>query len=353
MTEYQAPQPHVGPQSAPHLPWRRLGQSSARVSELGFGGAGVGNLYAALDETEAREAIREAWNLGIRWFDTAPHYGLGLSERRLGAELAGRCRSELVVSSKVGRLLVPQSPRGRDTEGFDVPADQRRVRDYSRDGVLRSIDDTLSRSGLDRLDLVLIHDPDDHWQEASTQAVPTLARLREEGVVGAVGVGINQSALAARFLRETDVDFAMIAGRYTLLEQGALDDALPAATETGRSIVAVGVFNSGLLATQEVPDDARYNYAPAPPDVLRRAREIAAICKEHGTTLPAAAVAFPLRHPAVAAIAVGMRTAREVRRNVELYSAGVPHELWDALIDARLVRPQHDLPGKERFHAGI
>jgi len=353
MTEYQAPQPHVGPQSAPHLPWRRLGQSSARVSELGFGGAGVGNLYAALDETEAREAIREAWNLGIRWFDTAPHYGLGLSERRLGAELAGRCRSELVVSSKVGRLLVPQSPRGRDTEGFDVPADQRRVRDYSRDGVLRSIDDTLSRSGLDRLDLVLIHDPDDHWQEASTQAVPTLARLREEGVVGAVGVGINQSALAARFLRETDVDFAMIAGRYSLLEQGALDDALPAATETGRSIVAVGVFNSGLLATQEVPDDARYNYAPAPPDVLRRAREIAAICKEHGTTLPAAAVAFPLRHPAVAAIAVGMRTAREVRRNVELYSAGVPNELWDALIDARLVRPQHDLPGKERFHAGI
>ena len=221
--------------------------------------------------------INAAWDCGIRYFDTAPHYGLGLSERRLGEAINARPRDDVVISSKVGRLLVPRTPPlALDDDMFDVPGDLTRRRDYSRDGVLRSLEATLQRTGLDRVDILYVHDPDEHWHEAVEQAVPALVEMREAGVVGAIGVGMNQSAMLARFIRQTDVDVVMLAGRYTLLEQGAAEDLLPTAVEHGRSVVAAAVFNSGLLAHEDVPDTATYNYREASPDVLERARLLAA-----------------------------------------------------------------------------
>ncbi|MEJ5867209.1 aldo/keto reductase [Pseudokineococcus sp. 5B2Z-1] len=331
------------------LPRREVRGTGVSLTALGFGGSVIGNLSRAVDDETARGAVEAAWAGGVRYFDTAPHYGLGLSERRLGRALrpliaqhlaAGGSRDDVVVSSKVGRLLEARvPPADRDDDGFDVPGDLRRRLDYSRDGVLRSVEESLRRTGLDRLDVVLVHDPDDHWEQASREAVPALVQLREEGVVGAVGAGMNQSAMLSRFLRETDVDVVMLAGRYTLLEQGALDDVLPAALETGRSVIAVGAFNSGLLARSDVPDDATYDYAQAPPSVLERARLLARVCAEHGTSLPAAALAFPLRHPAVVDVALGMRSPEEVRRNLALLAEEVPVDLWADLEQRGLLRP--------------
>src|SRR5581483_8642309 len=198
---------------------RKIANTPVELTELGFGASVIGNLYRETPPQVAHAAIEAAWEAGIRYFDTAPHYGLGLSERRLGAALRGRPRDAYVVSSKVGRLLVPnEQPRGLDSEGFAVPDDLRRQWDFSRDGVLRSIEATLERTGLDRLDIVYVHDPDDHWQQAADEAMPALAELRDQGVVGAIGAGMNQSAMLARFLRETAADVAMLAGRYTLLD---------------------------------------------------------------------------------------------------------------------------------------
>jgi D-threo-aldose 1-dehydrogenase len=337
------------PAGGPELLRTAVPGTDLALTSLGFGGSVIGNLGHAVDDATAHAAVEAAWAGGVRYFDTAPHYGLGLSERRLGAALrpllrqhaaAGGQRADVVVSSKVGRLIEPRVPvAARDDDGFDVPGDLTRRLDYSRDGVLRSIEASLQRTGLDALDLVLVHDPDDHWEQASREAVPALVALREEGVVRAVGVGMNQSAMLARFLRETDVDVVMLAGRYTLLEQGAVDDVLPAALETGRSVIAAGAFNSGLLAQAQVPDVATYDYAPAPPHVLARARLLAGVCAEHGTTLPAAAVAFPLRHPAVVSVALGMRSPDQVEVNLALATAAVPDELWADLEQRGLVRP--------------
>jgi D-threo-aldose 1-dehydrogenase len=311
------------------------------LSALAFGGAPIGNLYRAISDEQAHAAVDAAWTAGIRYFDTAPHYGVGLSERRLGAVLAGRPREELVVSTKVGRLLVPspETAGQRDGEGFDVPADPRRVRDYSADGVRRSLEASLERLGLDRVDVVLVHDPDDHYDEASREAVPALCALREEGVIGAVGVGMNDSGMLARFVAETDVDVVMCAGRYSLLEQPALGDLMPLATERRVGVIAVGVFNSGLLARADVPDDATYDYAPAPAPVLDRARRLAAACREHGTTLPAAALHLALSHPAVVAVGLGMAGPEQVREDVALLAAPPPASLWADLVDRGLLDP--------------
>jgi D-threo-aldose 1-dehydrogenase len=319
---------------------RTVHGTSVALTEVGFGAADIGNLYRAISDQDAEEAIHAAWQAGIRYFDTAPHYGLGLSERRLGQALKHFPRDEFVVSSKVGRLLVPNPhPTGRDTEGFAVPDNLRRERDYSRDGVLRSIDDTLARTGLDRLDVVYVHDPDDYWQQAATEAIPTLADLRSQGVVGAIGAGLNQSPMLARFLRETPVDLVMMAGRYTLLEQDALDDALATAAAEGKSVVAVGVFNSGILAQSRPGPGAKFNYEDAPAELIARAQQIADICEQHGTNLPAAAIAFPLAHPCVVNVTLGMRSAAQVQQNVNLYNARVPPGLWSDLRAAGLLRP--------------
>ncbi|WP_405141326.1 aldo/keto reductase [Sphaerisporangium sp. NBC_01403] len=307
----------------------------ARVTTFGFGAAPIGNLFSAISDEQAGEAIEAAWAAGVRYFDTAPHYGLGLSERRLGAALRGRPRDSYTLSTKVGRLLVPSSAGGRDDQGFDVPADHRRVWDFSRDGVRRSIGESLERLGHDSVDIVLIHDPDDHWAQAAGEAYPALAELRDEGVIKAVGVGMNQWQMPARFVRETDLDLVMLAGRYTLLDQSGADELLPLCEARGVAVFAAGVFNSGLLATHDAT--GTYNYGPAPAALVERTRRIAAVCEQYGVTLPHAALAFPSRHPAVTSVVAGARSAGEVERNAALAAAPVPGELWTALAGESLI----------------
>ncbi len=337
------------PPSAPGdavLPRASAGRTAVRLTSLGFGAAQVGNLYRAITDDEARVAVDTAWAGGLRYFDTAPHYGLGLSERRLGAALVGRPREEYVVSTKVGRLLVPSPATAgrRDDQGFAVPAALRRVWDFSRDGVLRSLEASLERTGLDRVDVVYVHDPDDFGDQAVREAIPALVELREQGVVGAVGAGMNQSAMLARFVRETDVDVVMCAGRFTLLEQPALDDLLPLAAERGVGIVVAGVYNSGLLAHEAPPDDVTYDYAQAPAALLERTHRLAAVCADHGVTLPQAALAYVRTHPAVVSTVVGMRTAGQVRATLDRADAVVPDDLWPALARAGLLDARA-LPG--------
>lgn len=317
---------------------RTIPGTAVQLPLLGFGAAPIGNLYREVPDQEAIDAVTAAWEGGIRYFDTAPHYGLGLSERRLGMALAGQDRDSYVLSTKIGRLLRPNpSPQGKDTEGFDVPDDLHRVRDYSRDGVLRSIEESLQRLGTDRIDIVYIHDPDDYWAEAIEGAAPALSALRDEGVIGAWGAGMNQSGMLHRFVTETDIDVVMLAGRYTLLEQGAAQDLLPACLEREVGVVNVGVFNSGLLSKERPAANATYNYEPAPQELLERANLLADLCESHGTTLPAAALHYPYQHPAVASVVLGMRTPGQVKQNLDLASQSVPEDLWDELRERGLI----------------
>ena len=321
------------------LATRPVGRSALRLTELSLGCAQLGNLYQAITDEQARATVDAAWEQGIRYFDTAPHYGLGLSERRLGAALAGRPRSEYVLSTKVGRRLEPLSPaRQLDDAGFDVKATHRRVWDFSRDGVLRSLEESLQRLGVDGVDIVYLHDPDEHRREVLETAYPALEDLRGQGVVSAIGAGMNQTAMLADFARHTDMDVLMLAGRYTLLEQSALDDLLPVCQRRGIGIVAAGVFNSGLLARRAPPDVAKYDYVDAPQALVLRARRMAQICERHGTSLPAAALAFPLAHPAVVSVCVGARSPEQIERNVGLHRSGVPAAVWSDLKEQGLLR---------------
>ncbi len=309
---------------------RRLGRSRVEVTALAFGSAGIGNLYTEVGEQEAHEAVAAAWQRGIRSFDTAPHYGLGLAERRLGAALRAYPRAEFTVSTKVGRRLEPAGTGGVDLDdGFAVPATHRRVWDFSADGVRRTLEASLRRLGLDRVDVVYLHDPDDHAEQAFREAYPALERLRTEGVVGAIGAGMNQSAMLTRFVRDTDVDVVLCAGRHTLLDQSALSDLLPAALERGRSVVIGGPFNSGLLA--DPGPGATYDYARAPAELLDRALRVKAAAERHGTTLRAAALAFCAAHPAVASVLVGARSATEVHDCADQFATPVPPALWREL----------------------
>lgn len=311
------------------------------LTELGFGAAQGGNLYRATTDEDLTAAVDAAWDAGIRYFDTAPHYGLGLSERRLGAALRRRPRHEYAVSTKVGRLLVPSpaTAHRRDSDGFDVPATHRRVWDFSRDGVRRSLEASLTRLGLDRIDVVYLHDPDDHWEQAAAEGVPALIELRDQGVVGAIGAGMNQSEMLARFVREADVDVVMCAGRYTLLEQGASDDLLPAAEAYGVGVVIAGVYNSGLLASERPSADATYYYQQAPAELIERVKAIASVCEAYGVTLPEAALAFVRPRQAVVSTVVGMRNAAQVIETLRRADAHVPRDLWSALRAAGLLGP--------------
>lgn len=310
------------------------------LTTLGFGAAQIGNLGRAMDDESARATVDAAWDAGIRYFDTAPHYGLGLSERRLGAALAGRDRASFALSTKVGRLLddSPETAHLQDDEGFDVAASTRRRWDFSRDGVLRSLEASLDRLGTDRIDIVYVHDPDDHAEKAITEALPALIELREQGVVGAVGLGMNQTAVPTEAIRRTDVDIVMCANRFTLLEQTALDDLLPLAVERDVAIVAAAVYNSGLLSKTRPSPTATYDYAPAQSDVLARVEAIADVCEAHGATLPEAATQYPLLHPAVASVVLGLRSPAQVADGIERAGAHIPASLWDALFDSGLVR---------------
>jgi D-threo-aldose 1-dehydrogenase len=311
----------------------------------GLGGAPLGNLGSVVADEDALGAITTAWDVGVRFFDTAPHYGLGLSERRFGSGLSGKPRDEFAISTKVGRLLLPNGESSKmDDEGFAVPANVRRVLDYSRDGVLRSLESSLQRLQLDRVDIVFVHDPDDYYREALDGAFPALHDLRTQGVIRGFGAGMNQSKMLADFIRHTDLDVVLLAGRYTLYEQGALDDLLPLCVERGVSVVAGGVFNSGLLANDRPSESATYNYAPASRQVLDRVERIAAVCERHGVSLPAAAVQFVLAHPAIVTACLGARTAAEVRRNATLFTATIPPALWRDLKAEHLLRQDAPVP---------
>ncbi|MEU8698918.1 aldo/keto reductase [Streptomyces sp. NPDC048680] len=318
----------------------RLGNSAVEVTELSFGAAAIGNLFSAVEPAQAAAAVDAAWDEGIRYFDTAPHYGLGLSERRLGEALRARPRDSYALSTKVGRVLDPLPDGGPATseglsEGFAVRATHRRRWDFSAAGIRRSIEDSLERLGLDRIDIAYLHDPDDHAEAAFHEAYPELEKLRAEGVVGAIGAGMNQTAMLTRFVRDTDVDVVLCAGRHTLLDQSALTDLLPAAAARGRSVVVGGVFNSGLLADPR--PGATYDYAAAPLKLLDRALRLKAVTEGHGVPLRAAALHYPLTHPAVAGVLVGTRSPEEVRDAAALLRKPVPDDLWDELRDEGLL----------------
>jgi D-threo-aldose 1-dehydrogenase len=308
-------------------------------TEIGLGAAQLGNLGRAVSDDDARATVDAAWELGVRYYDTAPHYGLGLSERRLGSALSGRPRDEYVLSTKVGRLLQPD-PSGadrQDDDGFAVPATFRRVWDFSRDGILRSIEESLARLGTDRIDVAYLHDPDDHWEAASTTGIDALVELREQGVLGAIGAGMNQAAMLAEFVRRCDVDVVMVAGRYTLLDQSAAAELLPLALERDVAVVAAAVYNSGLLSSNRPAAGARFDYREADADVVARARELADVCEGHGVSLPAAAIAFPLRHEAVCSVVVGVRSPAQAASTIERYEAAAPEELWTELAERGLI----------------
>lgn len=325
---------------------RALGRSGLRVGPNAFGVAPLANLGHEVSDAQAAEALEAAWAAGVRYFDTAPHYGMGLGERRLGEFLRAKPREEFVLSTKVGRLLVdgPDDPRP-DDEGFAVTTTLRRRRDYSQDGVRRSLEESLERMGLDRVDVVFVHDPDDSFADALDGAFPALDSLRREGVIGSYGAGMNQQEMLARFVRDTDLDVVMCAGRYTLLEQGALDELLPAAQEREVSVVAAAVFNSGLLARDRPPAGVTYDYAPAPPALLERVNAIADVCEGHGVSLPAAALQFALGHPAVATVCTGARSAEQVQRNAALFDVPIPEQLWADLVVAGLLPADTPTPG--------
>ncbi|MCZ9881209.1 aldo/keto reductase [Arthrobacter sp. B2a2-09] len=316
----------------PALPTRSL-RTGQPINELGLGAAQFGNLFKETTDDESAHAVTAALDEGIRYFDTAPHYGLGLSEQRLGRALKDTGRDSVVLSSKVGRLLLdsPETADRLDDDGFIVPARRRRVWDFSRDGILRSVEESLSRLGTDYLDIAYLHDPDDHWKSASTTGMAALVELREQGIVRAIGAGMNQSPMLADFVRNTDVDVVMIAGRFTLLDQTALADLLPLARERGVGVVAAAVYNSGLLSSPTVNSSAHYNYSEASSAVLERTRRIAEVCARHGVSLPEAAIQYPLRHPAVVSVVTGMRTEAHVRSTVDRYRAHIPGSLWDEL----------------------
>jgi D-threo-aldose 1-dehydrogenase len=285
------------------------------VTELGLGTAPLAGLYEPVDDETADAVVERAWELGMRTFDTAPYYGSGLAERRIGAVLRSKPRDDFVLSTKVGRMLRP------DAAGWDGA-----YFDFSHDAALRSLEESLERLGLDRVDVALVHDPDDHYEEARDGAFRALCRLRDEGVVRAVGVGMNQTALLVRFARETDPDCFLVAGRYTILDRGASGELLPLCEERGIEVMAGGVFNSGILA-----GGTTFDYKAAPPEVVASVERLREVCARHRAPLRAAAVQFPLRHPAVTTVLVGCRSPEEVEEDVRLSQFELPGALWDEL----------------------
>lgn len=305
------------------------------LGRLGYGAAALGNLYSRMDDAPARRTLETAWAGGVRYFDTAPHYGLGLSERRLGAFLGTLPREEFIVSTKVGRLLIPEQagpPQGMDTEGFEVEAWATRRWDFSERGIRQSLEESLERLGLSRVDILFLHDPDLYdMDQAFDEALPALQRMKSEGLVDAIGVGSNSAQDLETLVERAELDLIMLAGRFTLLEQPALAGLLPRCLERGVGVIAAGVFNSGILAKTTVPAGANYNYGPAPQELLERARRLAAVCEGFGVDLPAAAIQYPLRHPAVRNVVIGARGADQIAANIGGMEQEVPEALWDAL----------------------
>lgn len=299
------------------------------LPEFFFGGAPIGGLYAPVSDADAYSTLEAAWDAGVRAFDTAPHYGVGLSESRIGSFLAGRPRDSFVVSTKVGRRLVPSSGPVEGVDDFYGTPALSRVRDYSADGVRRSLEDSLRRLGLDRVDIALVHDPDDHMDEAVSSALPALAELRDEGVVRMIGAGMNSASSLAWLIERSDMDCVLVAGRYTLLDRSAEPELFPLCMSRGVRVLAGGVFNSGILADPD--QDGYFNYAPASEAVRERVRQIRAVCEKYGVPVAAAALRFTLRHPAVTSVVVGVRSTAEVVTDVGYMNTAVPDDLFEEL----------------------
>jgi D-threo-aldose 1-dehydrogenase len=312
---------------------RRIGRTEIDVTELGFGAAPIGNLFKEITDKVAAQAVETAWEAGVRYFDTAPHYGLGLSERRLGQALSGKPREDFVVSTKVGRILeLNSAPTGSDldTGMFAVPDTLTRRLDYSADGVRRSLDASLERLKLDRIDIVLVHDPDDYLEQTVAEAIPALIGLRDQGVIGAVGVGMNQWQAPLHILEETDIDVIMLAGRWTLIDRSG-EPLLDACAKRGVSVLAAAPFNSGLLTQTGPIESGPFDYGPAPAEIIDRARYFAQTAVEHGALLPQLAVQFPLLHPATASVVTGMSNAGHVSSAAAWLADPVPEALWEML----------------------
>jgi D-threo-aldose 1-dehydrogenase len=341
---------------SPFDPTRRmtLGASAVSVTRLGLGTAEIAGLYRPVSDDDAVGLVRHAWDAGVRYFDTAPLYGYGNGERRLGLALHGRDRNGFTVSTKVGRLLVPrnkvpvgavvdrQQRDGVDDAFYVGTPPVRPIFDFSREAVTRSLEESLRRLDLDRVDIAYIHDPDDHWEAAIGGAYPALHALRETGVVGAIGAGMNQAEMLARFAREGDFDVFLLAGRYTLLDQTGLGELLPLCLEKGISVIAAGIMNSGLLADPK--PGALFNYVPAPPELVGRARRIRDVCARHDVGIRAAAIQFPLAHPAVAAILAGVRSVDHFDDYPRLLREPIPDALWAELRAEKLISPEAPVP---------
>jgi len=332
---------------------RTLGRTGLEVTTIGFGAAPLGDIYEVLDDATALATVEAAAGAGITLFDAAPLYGQGIAEHRVGTVLRRRPAGSFVLSTKVGRLLVP-APRGRSKStryvgglAFDV------VHDYGYDAAMRSHEQSLHRFGLPKVDILLIHDADawshgpeegpKRYKEAMTGAYRALEKLRSEGVIKGIGIGLNDPVYAARFLRDGDFDCMLLAGRYSLLEQPALAEVLPLAAKRNVGVMLGGVFNSGILASGPVPG-ARYNYVEAPPEILERVLRIERLCKAHRVTLPAAAVQFCLGHPAVASVVLGAVRPVEVECNVSALASQVPPQLWADLKSEGLLDPAAPTP---------
>ena len=305
----------------------KLGRTPLEVTRLGFGTAPLGGLFQALDDDEAHRVVEGAWSAGIRFFDTAPQYGNGLAEQRLGAVLRSKPRHEFVLATKVGRLLRAGAPPQGD--GFPGAPPLNPVFDFSYDGVMRSVEESVTRLGIDRIDILHIHDPDEHFDEALSGAYPALHRLRSEGTIKAVGAGMNQAEMLARFAREANFDCFLLAGRYTLLDQVGLKELLPLCVEREIAIIAGGVFNSGILADPK--PGTHYNYQVAPDDLVQRAARIKAVCERNGVSQKAVAIQFPLGHPAVQTVLTGCRSMDELDENVQAFEAPIPPAVWEDL----------------------
>jgi D-threo-aldose 1-dehydrogenase len=332
---------------------RPLGRTGRQVTALGLGGAPLGNNLWEVAEEAALATIDAAWEAGIRYFDVAPQYGHGLAEHRFGHVLREHPRDDYVLSTKVGRLLVPRRSGREDSPPFKRPLAFDAVFDYSRDGIIRSFEDSLQRLGINRVDLLFIHNIDlgNHspercdilFRQAMEEAYPALDELRRAGLLAGIGVGNNYWEMCQRFAAAGDFDCFMLAGRYTLLEQEALDEFLPMCERRGIPLLIGGPFNSGILATG-ARDDAYYDYQVATPAILERVSRLEGVCERHGVDLAAAALQFPLQHPAVASVVCGARSAAEISTNLHLMSQPIPADLWAELKTEGLIRSDAPTP---------
>lgn len=331
---------------------RSFGRTDLDVTAFAFGTAPIGNIFQSIGEDEATRMIATAWDAGVRFFDTAPMYGHGLAELRTGHNLRAKNRDDFVLASKVGRVLKPAPRASIDFGPWVDAAPFSSHFDYSYDGTLRAFDDSLQRLALERMDICFIHDIDVYthgadqprvFEEAMDGCWRALERLRAEGLVKAIGVGVNEWEVCHAALKRHDFDCFLLAGRYTLLEQTALDEFLPMCQERGASVVVGGGFNSGILATGATPG-AKYNYAPAPPAILERVARIEAVCREFHVPLPAAALQFVVAHPAIASFTAGTRTVQQLRQNLDWFSAPIPAAFWAQLKRQGLLREDAPVP---------